>query len=106
MFGVNRSHSFLGLSRDSIKAFSGLFEQVKGLCSQLFPNEMNATDNAAVDESMFSPEIEEEVKQYFERLYNDEIAVEQIAVLLQRFKDSKTPKEQQIFACMVHTLVR
>ncbi|GAB5590858.1 CCR4-NOT core subunit cdc39 [Umbelopsis nana] len=91
--------------RDSIKAFSGLFEQVKGLCSQLFPNEMNATDNAAVDDSMFSPEIEEEVKQYFERLYNDEIAVEQIAVLLQRFKDSKTPKEQQIFACMVHTLL-
>jgi CCR4-NOT transcription complex subunit 1 len=92
--------------RDSINAFNGLFEQVRALCSQLFPNEMNVPDNGAVEDSSFPPEIEEEVKQYFERLYNDEVAVEQIALLLQRFKDSKTTKEQQIFACMVHTLVR
>lgn len=67
---------------------------------------MNVPDNGAVEDSSFPPEIEEEVKQYFERLYNDEVAVEQIALLLQRFKDSKNTKEQQIFACMVHTLVR
>lgn len=66
---------------------------------------MNTPDTANAEESLFPPEIEEEVKQYFERLYNDEIAVERIAMLLQRFKDSKISKEQQIFACMVHTLV-
>jgi CCR4-NOT transcription complex subunit 1 len=66
---------------------------------------MNTPDTANAEESLFPPEIEEEVKQYFERLYNDEIPVERIAMLLQRFKDSKSSKEQQIFACMVHTLV-
>jgi CCR4-NOT transcription complex subunit 1 len=93
------------LCRESINAFSPLFEQVKELCIQLFPNESNAPDSGAAEDSMFAPEIEEEVKQYFERLYNDEITVEQIAALLNRFKDSKNVKEQQIFACMVHTLV-
>ncbi|CAO3672991.1 unnamed protein product [Umbelopsis ramanniana] len=91
--------------RDHIASFEPLFEQVKSLCTQLFPNEMNTPDTANAEESLFPPEIEEEVKQYFERLYNDEIAVERIAMLLQRFKDSKISKEQQIFACMVHTLL-
>ncbi|KAI8970255.1 CCR4-Not complex component, Not1-domain-containing protein [Mycotypha africana] len=52
----------------------------------------------------FKPDIEEEANMYYERIYNGELSVDDMIELLKRLSISKAPRDQDVFACMIHNL--
>ncbi|KAF9948497.1 hypothetical protein BGZ72_009597 [Mortierella alpina] len=78
-------------------------------CSQLHP-ELAKLDSPGGHistqgaETSFSAEVEETTNDYYKRIYQGDIKISEIVDLLQRFKDSADPKEQDIYACMIHNL--
>ena len=51
-----------------------------------------------------SEEIEEIANSYFQRIYTASMSINDVIVLLKRFKTSTEPREQEIFRCMIHNL--
>jgi CCR4-NOT transcription complex subunit 1 len=51
-----------------------------------------------------SEEIEEIANSYFQRIYTSNMTINDVIVLLKRFKTSTEPREQEIFRCMIHNL--
>ena len=58
----------------------------------------------APQEVQFPRDIEEEANSYFEKIYSKELSVKEMIDGLTRFKNSKNPREQEVFACMIHNL--
>ncbi|CAG8526473.1 8493_t:CDS:10 [Ambispora leptoticha] len=52
----------------------------------------------------FSPEVEAEANSYYEKVYRQEISIDEMIKLLSKFKNSPDPRENRIFECMVHNL--
>ena len=52
----------------------------------------------------FAPGIEEEANSYFQRIYTGASSIDEVIALLKRFQASSKPREQQVYACMVHNL--
>ena len=56
-------------------------------------------------EVQFGPEIEEEANSYFQRLYTGVTSIDEVISMLKGFQlPSAAPREQQVYACMVHNL--
>jgi CCR4-NOT transcription complex subunit 1 len=53
---------------------------------------------------VFAPDIEEEANAYFQKIYTSQQSIEEVVQMLQGFKTSAKPREQEIFACMIHNL--
>merc|ERR1712054_350742 len=53
----------------------------------------------------FPADIEEEANSYFQKIYTGEVSIETAIKLLETFKSSNNPREQEIFACMIHNLL-
>lgn len=51
-----------------------------------------------------SEEIEEIANSYFQRIYTSNMTINDVIVVLKRFKTSNEPREQEIFRCMIHNL--
>lgn len=88
-------------------------EQVKAIqiqCLQLYPRLINfgrGHDVAILahgDTNNFSEEVETEMKTYYQKMYAQQIEIRDIITMLQRLKESDNPHEQDVFACMVHSL--
>lgn len=113
----------LGLNLRSIAASLGLItavempldrlEQVKAIqiqCLQLYPRLINfgRGHDAAIlahgDSNNFSEEVEAEMKAYYQKMYAQQIEIRDIITMLQKLKESDNPHEQDVFACMVHSL--
>ncbi|KAJ8055344.1 CCR4-Not complex component, Not1-domain-containing protein [Yarrowia lipolytica] len=52
----------------------------------------------------FPPHIEREMKLCYQRMYEEQIQIRDIITMLQRLKQSDDPQDQDVFACMVHSL--
>jgi CCR4-NOT transcription complex subunit 1 len=51
-----------------------------------------------------SGEVENEANTYFQRIYTGDINIQDVILLLRRFKYSDLQREQEIFRCMIHNL--
>ncbi|CEP14955.1 hypothetical protein [Parasitella parasitica] len=83
-------------------------KEMQNRCLQMFPKLMNVRTLAAPgstgSEVSFKHDIEEEANLYYERVYNGEITTDAFIELLKKLCASKQPREQDVFACMIHNL--
>ncbi|CAN6622942.1 general negative regulator of transcription subunit 1 [Trichomonascus vanleenenianus] len=88
-------------------------EQVRAIqiqCLQLYPRLINfgqGHDQAILshgDSNLFSEEVESEMKMYYQKMYAQQMEIRDIITMLQKLKQSDVPKDQDVFACMVHSL--
>lgn len=87
-----------------------LLKEVQTVCLQSYPKLINIRGNTEGGrgsndaEVTFSQDIENEANSYYERIYSGEMSVDQLVERLKAFSQSKTAREQDIFACMIHNL--
>jgi len=62
------------------------FAQINQACIQAYPKLSEAPETGM--EGSFSPEVEEEANMYFQKIYLGQLSIEEVVVLLQRFKNS------------------
>lgn len=88
-------------------------EQYKAIqiqCLQSYPRLINfgqGYDLAILSHTgsnSFSADVEREMKLYYQQMYEQQIEIRDIITMLQRLKQSSDPHEQDVFACMVHSL--
>jgi CCR4-NOT transcription complex subunit 1 len=65
------------------------------------PGDLTAEDLSRPPES---DEVEEEANAYFQRIYASDISIDNIIMMLKKFKTSDKQREQEIFRCMIHNL--
>ncbi len=58
-----------------------------------------------VTPSTESPEIEDEANKWFQRVFSGDISVENLIAQMKMYKESKDPKQVEIYACMIHNLL-
>ncbi|EIN07655.1 CCR4-Not complex component [Punctularia strigosozonata HHB-11173 SS5] len=82
--------------------------EVRNSCLQVHPRLMNLTPGSEVEPGFtvvsYSPEIEAEVDSIYKQMYDESITIDEVIVMLQRFKNSTNPRENEIFSCMLHFL--
>ncbi|GME96361.1 unnamed protein product [[Candida] boidinii] len=89
----------------------GRYKSLQALCLQAYPRLINfgrGHDEAILTNSStnsFSSEVEKEMKMYYQKMYNNEIEIKEIISMLQRLKSSDSPHDQDVFACMIHSLL-
>ncbi|KAG7855336.1 hypothetical protein KL939_004511 [Ogataea angusta] len=87
------------------------FRNLQALCLQAYPRLINfgqGHDTAILMNSStntFSIDVEKEMKVYYQKMYNKEIEIKDIINMLQRLKVSDNPHDQDVFACMIHSLL-
>ena len=110
--------SFLGqdISNGSESQPQTLGDRVKLLIERcvsqhpsLAPKLMEQQNNQSVNtvqqnSSVSSDDIEEMANSYFQKIYTSEQSIDEVVEMLKRFKTSGTPRENDIFACMIHNL--
>jgi CCR4-NOT transcription complex subunit 1 len=91
-----------------------LFERSRNLqtlCLQAYPRLINfgqGHDSSILMNSYtnsFSVDVEKEMKLYYQKMYKKEIEIKDVVNMLQRLKHSDNPHEQDVFACMIHSLL-
>lgn len=55
--------------------------------------------------SFFPSEVELEMKSYYSKMYNKEVEIKDIVDMLVKMKVSDDPHQQDVFACMIHSLL-
>lgn len=84
--------------------------QLQRACLQAYPRlvnyGINDKVNAIIEENSreghgLSPDIEAQMTDYFKRLYRAEMQVREYVSLLQEFKQSEVPHDQDLFTCMI-----
>lgn len=55
--------------------------------------------------NVFPPQVEQEMKAYYSKMYNKEMEIKEIVDMLTRMKTSDVPHDQDVFACMIHSLI-
>ncbi|KAI8346449.1 CCR4-Not complex component, Not1-domain-containing protein [Mortierella sp. GBAus27b] len=87
---------------------SAMLKNVHSNCLQLHPQLASvalATETSATGaETSFTADVEETTTNYYKRIYRGDITIPEIVDLLQQFKNSSDPREQDIYACMIHNL--
>ncbi|KAG1050197.1 hypothetical protein G6F43_007509 [Rhizopus delemar] len=63
------------------------------------------TSDTATDAVTFKQDIEDEANSYYEKIYSGEISVEEMIDRLRKFNQSKDPRENDVYACMIHNLL-
>lgn len=48
--------------------------------------------------------MEEEANSHFQKIYSEARPIEEVVAMLKAFKASPNPREQEVFACMIHNL--
>ncbi|CAG8680674.1 868_t:CDS:2, partial [Cetraspora pellucida] len=81
------------------------FKEVHRAALQVYPRlTTGPSSESGVTGETFSADVEEEANSYYERVYRQEIGIEEMIKLLQKFKNSQEQRENEIFSCMVHNL--
>ncbi|KAI7885612.1 Not1-domain-containing protein [Lichtheimia hyalospora FSU 10163] len=87
-----------------------LLKEVQKTCIHTYPKLLDTSRAPDVGgpsgstEVSFKPDVEEEANAYYERIYSGEISVDDMIERLKMFSQSKNPREQDVFACMIHNL--
>ncbi|KAI8922013.1 CCR4-Not complex component, Not1-domain-containing protein [Powellomyces hirtus] len=82
-------------------------KDISSSCLQTYPRLVNIPtlgEGVSGDGTTFTDDVEEEANSYYERIYKSELTINQVMDLLQRFKTSANPREQDTYKCMVHNL--
>ncbi|KAL1669392.1 CCR4-Not complex component, Not1-domain-containing protein [Schizophyllum commune] len=99
-----------------IRGSSHLMEQadvdyaldVQNMCFQVYPRLMNLAPGADVESGLaviqYSQEIESEVDLIYKRMYDENISIDEVITMLQQFRTSSNPRDQEVFSCMIHFL--
>lgn len=61
--------------------------------------------NEDAHSNSFPPQVEQEMKTLYSKMYNKEIEIKEIVDMLTRMKVSDVPHDQDVFACMIHSLI-
>ncbi|KAF9576644.1 hypothetical protein EC968_006992 [Mortierella alpina] len=89
---------------------AAVLKNIQESCTRLYPELANITPSAdltalgAEGETSFSAEVEEANNDYYKRIYRGDLSILDTVEMLQRFKNSPNPHEQDIYACMIHSL--
>lgn len=102
---------------EKLKANKGLLDSEKLKNSQLlllttYPRLINfgyghneaILKNAEVS-NFFPRDVEQEMKAYYSKMYNKEVEIKDIVDMLVAMKSSDDPHKQDVFACMIHSLL-
>ncbi|KAI9026639.1 CCR4-Not complex component, Not1-domain-containing protein [Phycomyces nitens] len=85
-----------------------LLKDVQSICLQTYPKLMNirtqAEPGSTGAEVSFNPEVEKESNSNYERIYSGELSLEDFIERLKSYSTSKDPREQDLYACMIHNL--
>lgn len=71
-------------------------QMYQSLC-QVFPSLAGASEYAGI-------EVESAANMYFQKIYKEELTVNEARDLLVKFKNSPSPTEKEVFACMISNL--
>ncbi|PJF16482.1 hypothetical protein PSACC_03678 [Paramicrosporidium saccamoebae] len=61
-------------------------------------------ENGSLPEMTFASDIEEEVNNFFDRIFAREVAANDVIEVLRRLKGSASIRDQQVFACFLHNI--
>ncbi|KAI0646780.1 Not1-domain-containing protein [Trametes meyenii] len=82
--------------------------EVRNACLQIHPRLMNLTPGSDTEPGFavvsYSAEIETEVDGIYKQMYDEQITIDDVIKLLQRNKTSSSPRDHEIFSCMLHFL--
>jgi CCR4-NOT transcription complex subunit 1 len=84
---------------------------IQRLCITAYPRLINygegyddIIDSNGSDGNGLPPAANARMEEHYKRMYSDEIQVRDIVEILDRYKHSRDPLDQDIFACMIHGL--
>ncbi|KAG2431214.1 hypothetical protein HXX76_009742 [Chlamydomonas incerta] len=86
-----------GLPVDMVHEMKG----VQNAIAKQFPS--LASQITALNDT-FASDVEEEANSYFQAIYNEQRPIDEIIARMQAYKSSSNPREQEVFACMIHNL--
>ncbi|EJD02104.1 Not1-domain-containing protein [Fomitiporia mediterranea MF3/22] len=83
--------------------------ETRNACLQIHPRLMVLSPSAENQEPGFnvvsySTDIEAEVDGIFKQMYDEQITIDQVIIMLQRTKESTNTRDHEIFSCMLHFL--
>ncbi|KAL1947536.1 hypothetical protein VTO73DRAFT_13260 [Trametes versicolor] len=82
--------------------------EVRNACLQIHPRLMNLIPGSDTEPGFavvsYSAEIETEVDGIYKQMYDEQITIDDVIKLLQRNKTSSSPRDHEIFSCMLHFL--
>ena len=80
-------------------------------CIQSYPRLVNygegyddVLDASSKESNAIPDNIDVKMQEHYKKMYNEESEVRDIIALLQKYKVSRKPEEQDLFACMIHGL--
>ncbi|CAO1632939.1 unnamed protein product [Parajaminaea phylloscopi] len=92
------------MSAEDIEAFKMVRNLALQLHPRLLPIRASESQEPGMEVATFAQEIHDECDETFGRMYKQELSVEDVVAVLQRLKSSERPEDNELFACMVHTL--
>lgn len=87
------------------------FQSIQSQTLQAFPRLINfgfGHDEAILangDVNTFPFDVEQQMKVFYQRMYNHEIEIKDVITMLSELRESKVPRDQDVFACMIHSLL-
>ena len=66
--------------------------------------EAASAGGSGMPQAAFPQDVEDEANSYFQKIYSESMPVEEVVGMLKAFKNSSNPRQQEVFACMVHNL--
>lgn len=83
-----------------------ILKQVQSACLQVYPRLMNSANanRDPLDSNNFAKDVEKEVEFYYGRLYEGDMSIANFVEMLQTLKCSSDIRDQDVFACMLHSL--
>ncbi|PWN20718.1 Not1-domain-containing protein [Microstroma glucosiphilum] len=98
-----RSHGE-SMSAEDIEAFKMVRNLALQLHPRLLPIRTSSSQEPLMEVAQFAPEMHDECDETFGRMYKQDLSVEDVVRILQQLKASEAPRDNELFACMVHTL--
>jgi CCR4-NOT transcription complex subunit 1 len=84
---------------------------IQRLCITVYPRLINygegyddIIDANGADGNALPPAANSKMEEHYKKMYGDEIQVRNIVEILDRYKHSRDPLDQDVFACMIHGL--
>lgn len=84
---------------------------VQRQCITVYPRLINygegfdeIIDANGKESNILPPQANAKMEEHYKKMYNDETQVRDVVAILERYKRSTDPLEQDIFACMIHGL--
>lgn len=113
---TSKSYVFLETYLSNYYSSSSLLEpndleaciEVRNACLQVHPRLMCLTPNSDAESGLavitYPNEIESEVDGIYKQMYDENMTIDEVILMLQRYKDSSNPRDHEVFSCMIHFL--